>query len=304
MAQIWKLMSFIASNLGQICSGAQNIALDPIKNTIYYFVPFFGAMSSKYTPIAPNDASSLHIISDVAKDRILNEVECIRKCANLYRKVQVYTALNVSPLSYGGSLSLTQPLIVIPYENLFRPTGSSFGEEKFEEGLAKNIHVFSDDETRFFIAREMGHLKFNDAIFKTAAKVMLIAAALILCTTPLGWLGTAAIVGGAFMIYLIADRVYESKIDIFAAKTVALAIGDDRRAVSAALNALKKWRAQNLERREKNLLNRLYLTQAGNNLFDFKNPLLSSRILAMQKCLDGLETTKNRFEPAAVSLAH
>ena len=97
-----------------------------------------------------------------------------------------------------SSLSLTRPIVVIPYEQLFRPSKSILGEEKVEEDMAKNIHIFSDNETRFFIARELGHLKFNDTIFKTAAKILLICAAYILFTTPLGWLGSAGIViGGA-----------------------------------------------------------------------------------------------------------
>ena len=273
------------TDVGQIFSEVQNVALDPVKNTIYYFMPFLGVMTSKYTPIASN---TLSIMSDASRERIQKEVERLRQCADLSRKVNVYTALNLPPMSYGGSLSLTHPVIVIPYEQLFRPSGSSFGAEKSNENLSKNIHVFSDDETRFFIAREMGHLKFNDAIFKTAAKVLLITAALILCTTSIGWIGTAAIVGGAFTIYLIADRIYEAKIDIFATEVVARAIGDDRRATTAALNALKKLRSRNLEQREKNLLSRLYLTKAGNNLMDFKNPLLSSRIQGMQKHLESL----------------
>jgi hypothetical protein len=274
------------AGMTQILSNAEDIFLDPIKNTIYYFVPFFGAMNSKYTPINANDSSQRHLISDTTRDTILHEIEVLRQNAHLRRQIRTFTALNVNPTSYGGLLSLTQPVLVVPYEYLFRPDGTHFGSEKDDENLADKTHIFSDDETRFLIAREIGHLKYNDAFFKTAAKIVLIAAAVLLCMTPLGWIGTAILVAGAFTVFVIADRIYEGKIDLFAAQIVGTAIKDDRRALLAALNALKKLRAQNLEKRKNNFLSRLFITSEGNNLLDFKHPLLTSRIRTMQKMLE------------------
>ena len=95
------------SHLGQIFITVQNIALDPVKNTIYYLVPYFGAMSSKYTPIAPQDSSTQSIMSDASKGRILAEIERLRQSANLARKINTYTALNLFPMSY--ELPLADP---------------------------------------------------------------------------------------------------------------------------------------------------------------------------------------------------
>jgi hypothetical protein len=290
------------ADLSQLWGKIQDIALDPVKNTLYYFVPFLGAMSSKYTPLSSKDPAR-HLMTDAAKTRILSEISRLGQSAELTRQFNVYTTLNQPPMSYGGSLSLTRPILVLPYELLIRPNASSFGAEKSEEKLKDSIHLFSDDETRFIIAEELSHLKFNDALIKTAAKILLIGAALFLYASPLGWAGTAAVVGAAFLIYLIADRYYESKIDLVAVKITGRAIEDDRRAAAAALNVLKKIRAQNLEKRESGFFNRLFITKAGNHLLDFKHPFITSRIRNMQNHLDQLAAHQEASLPSLMRKA-
>ena len=279
------ILAFEVADLSRIWAKMQNTALDPVKNTLYYFVPFLGAMSSKFTPISSKDPVR-GLMTDQVKERILKEIDHLGQSARLSRPFNLYTSLNIAPMSYGGALSLTRPVLALPYEWLLRPHASPFGSEKPSEKLDENINLFSDNETRFLIAHEMGHLKFSDEIVKSAAKLLLIAAAIFLFVSPFGWIATASIVASAFVLYLFADRFFEGKIDLFATQVVGRAINDDFRAAQAALNVLLKIRAQNLEKRESSFFDSLCITKAGNQLLDIQHPFLTTRIRTMQQHLD------------------
>lgn len=289
------LLALELADISRMWGKIQDVALDPVKNTLYYFVPFLGAMSSKFTQISPKDPIR-SLIPDEAKDKILSEVDRIAQRAKLPFSYNLYTSLRQPPMSYGGNLSLTKPVLVLPYEWLMRPNHSSFGAEQKAENLDKNINLYTDNETRFLIAQEICHLKSNDSLIKTAAKVLLCVAAVFLYATPLGWAGTAAIIAGALLIYLIVDRRNEGKIDKMAVQLIGEAIKDEKKATESALSALKKLSAQNIEKRNEGFFYRLFITKSGNDLLDLKHPLITSRIQAMQKHLDSLTTVP--MEPA------
>jgi hypothetical protein len=270
----------------QIWRSLQNAVLDPYKNTLYYIAPVFGAFSSGYTSINPADCGQKEMIPKAEK--FLEEVETLRKCAGLWREVSLYTALNFHFTSFGGALSLTSPILVLPYHRLFRPDKGTFGDGLKQEELARNIETLTDDETRFYITREIGHLKYNDAALKTVAKVIILAEIFCLYTTPIGWAGTITLLGTALTMYLIADKCYECTMDLFAAKVLGIALRDEKKALGAAISALEKQRLANLERREKNSFCHVYLTPSGNNVLDLKHPFLTSRIEKLQKVLEKL----------------
>ena len=115
----------------------------------------------------------------------------------------------------------------------------------------------------------------------------------------MAWLGRYCYRRG-ITIYLTADRVYESRIDLLAASIVGKVIHDNKKAAEASCNALKKIRSLNLERRSQSLLSRLYLTRAGNNLLDFQNPLLTTRIKEMQEHLESFYPISSKCEPSAL----
>ncbi len=278
----------------QIWRSAQNVMLDPYKNTLYYFAPILGAFSSGYTSIDPNDIGIQRMVPQAKT--FIEEVETLRKCAELGREISLYTALNFHFTSFGGGLSLTRPILVLPYDRLFRPNQGYFGDGLHQAELAKNSNTLTDDETRFYILREIGHLKYNDAALKTVAKIILIAAAFSLYATPLGWAGTTALLATALTMYVIADRCYECTMDLFAAKVLGKVLVDEKRAVNASISALEKQRAINLERREKNRFCKFYLTESGNNLLDLKHPFLTSRISKLRQELIRPQTTNGRME--------
>lgn len=270
------------SDFEPIWRGIGNLTINPLKNIVYNVVPAFGAFSSGYTPIIPEDHGQRSMIPFAASQNIVREIEHLRKCAELGRQISVYTALNFHFTSFGGGLSLTKPILVIPYHRLFRPNSSSFGDGRESQD---SPNALTDEETKFYIARELGHLKTNDAFFKTTAKIILVAGISCFWAAPLGWAGAAVIASVAFAIYISADRFYECKMDCFAIKTLGKAINNPKRAAHAALSALEKQRAENLEKREKNFLCSWYLTQSGNNLLDITHPFLTSRIASIQKNL-------------------
>ncbi len=272
-------------DLEQIWSTAQNAMLDPFKHTLYYIAPMLGAFSSGYTSINTSDTGIRNILPN--GDSFIEEVETLRKCADLGREISLYTSLIHHFTSFGGGFSLTSPIIVIPYHLLQRPKiKGHFGDGLEQEALAKNIETLTDDETRFYITREIGHLKYNDAVLKTIAKVVIIAAILFLYTTSIGWIGTATIVVATLALHLAADRSYESTMDHFAVKVLGNAFKSRTKAVKAAISALEKQRLVNLQRRENNKFCQFYLTDRGNNLLDLKHQFLTTRIEKMKLILD------------------
>ena len=273
------------SDFEQVWSTVQNMVLHPFETNLYHFIPLLGAFTWGYTPIDMADCGQASMIPKELGKKFFDAVETMCKCASFKGKIDLYTSLVFHFTSFGGSLSLTRPIIVIPYHRLFRPDGSSFGDGSDQSALTKNIHTLSDDETKFYISREIAHIKFGDVFLKSAARVVLIATLIFLYSAPLSWVGIAAVAFGAIGLVLFVDRVHEYAIDLFAVMILGKALGDPYRARAAALRALEKEREENLERRPHNRFCELYITPAGNNLLDLKHPLLTSRIAELRRCL-------------------
>jgi len=268
------------SDFERIWGGLQSALIDPAKNTIFHVVPLLGAFYLGHSPIVPSDCGQKTMIPPDKADLFFKMFETLRTCAQFSRKIHYYTSLIFHFTSLGGSLSLTPPVLIIPYTRLFRPAdGTSFCDGSDQ---SQNILTRSDEETQFYLAREIGHLKYNNGFLKTAAKIAFIVSVCSLYSTPFGWLGLFAFSTAALLLYNLIDRAHESSIDFFAVKTLSLALGDSKRAAAAAISALKKERDENCARREQNLLCRLYLTPSGNNLLDIHNYFLTSRIKALE----------------------
>lgn len=256
----WELLSRAASAL----------TVDPYKSALYYFFPLLGAwLSDSYPlqiqePMMPQGPAAL----------ALKEIEDLTQRAKI--KAIPYTGLYHQFSNCGGTLSATKPILFIPYQHLFRPNGRPpFGGETPEEQLSAERWVFSDEETRFLIARELGQIKENSALLRIAIKVALIGAIFTICATSFGWPLGISLLASAMGMYIVSERFFQGRADIVGAEISG--------SIPTAIAALEKIQQQNLERREQNSLAAWYITEAGNNLLDFTRPLLTTRINSLYK---------------------
>ena len=263
------------------------VTVDPFKNAVCYFFPFITAFFAHYIEIRENDPTQEAMMPSLSKSLILREIGNLTTAARIRRKIISYTTLNHAFLNCGGSASLTTPALFMPHQHLWRIGKSPFTLERPQDALAADLWKYTDDETRFWIARELGHIKQNDQLLRIAMKIALIASLFILYATPLGALTGMTVFGAAIGLHLVSEKRFEAKMDAVAVDIVARRLNDPRRAVRAALSALDKKRRQNLARRENNFFSRFYITRSGNNVIDF-NPFLTSRIERVQKLLQEL----------------
>lgn len=289
------------SDFEHVWSAVQNLALHPFENNLYHIIPILGAFTWGYTPIVPADCGQTDMIPKNPSSKFFNAVETLCKCASFKGTIDLYTSLIFHFTSFGGRFSCTNPIIVIPYHRLFRPDGSSFCGPADQSALTQNIHALSDDETSFFLAREIAHIKFSDIFLKTTARVAFIASLCFLYGATLSWTSIAAIGTAAVCIVLVIDRIHEYAIDRFAALTLSLALDDRDRAFGAAISSLEKQVEENKERRKQNRFCQFYITALGDNLLDLRNPFLSHRIAELRSYRGALEEEKTA--PAAETSA-
>jgi len=273
-----------------LMDAVSSLTVDPKKSLVFYLFPILGALASSYVEMRLNDPAQAAMMPEGPKEFVLREIQNLTECAGIRRKVVPYCGLTHSFYSCGGTLSLTKPALFMPHHHIFRPGKSFFTQERAEENLSLELWNFSDDETRFFICRELGHIKKNDALLRIAIKVAIIAAVFVFYATPLGLLGGLVLFITALGLYLYSERSFQAKMDLVAVDILAIRLGNNqRRATEVAIAALRKLQRQNLDRRERNKLCRLYITKKGGaNLLDFKHPLLPSRIAILNSRLAAL----------------
>lgn len=261
----------------QLMNSFSAITFDPFKNSLYYFLPFLQIWSRSCAPIQENSPIQEAMMPAVLKTEILKEFHLLKSAAGLSRDVIPYAALNHSFASCGGSLSLTDPSVIIPYQHLFRPNKNVFTQAASEDQLDSDIWRFSDNEVRFLIARELGHIKKNDALLRIVAKIGVVALLCFLCISSLGFGGCALAFGATIVIHLILERRAQREMDLIGVEILAKRLEDPTEAKVAAISALKKMQKQNLERP------RFYITKEGNNRLDFNHPYLTKRMEALRK---------------------
>ncbi len=274
-------LSFATEHLEQVTRGVSALTVDPYKNALYYFFPFIGAFFNSYHELRV-DPSLEAMMPPAHTGLMLREIQELTDCAGIERDVIPYIALNHTFSNCGGSYSITKPALFIPEQHLFRRTGNSpFPQEQEGENLAEKRWVFSDDETRFFIARELGQIKENSVLLKVAIKVAVLAALFTIYASPFGWSLGLSLAISAIGLYIFSERFFQARADILGIEILGRRIPNP---VRAAISALEKIRQQNLYRRENSKLARLYITEEGNNLLDFTNPFLTTRLTQLRKC--------------------
>lgn len=254
-------------------------SFDPIKHTLYFLFPSFGAYWTESTPVQENNPTQEAYMPLLAKNLALREIRRLEDAASLCRRVILYTKPEGAFYNYGGSCSLFSPIIFTPHEQIFRIGASTFGAERADENLAGRLWHFSDQEMRFLLAREIGRVKYNDQFLRVAAKVIIIAAVTMIFTLPL----TFSVCFGLSLLtastYLFFSSAVEYALDSFGADTLARATGINvavARQIGA--QALSKIVRQNLDKKSRFWSDDLFITTSGNDLRNYTEPFLTARI--------------------------
>jgi len=274
-------LAIASEPLEQLSRAVSALTIDPYKNALYYFFPFIGAWINNYQELR-SDASLEAMMPPIQTEPMLREIKDLTECAGIKREITPHVALNHAFSSCGGTYSVTKPALFIPEQHLFRRAGNSpFTQEQPQEQLAQKRWVFSDDETRFLIARELAQIKEDSVLLKVAIKVAVLAAMFTIYASPFGWTIGVALCIGAIGMYIISERCLQMRADIVGTEILGKKI---QNSVKVAIDTLEKMRQQNLYRRENSKLARLYITESGNNVLDFIHPFLTTRIEALRKC--------------------
>jgi hypothetical protein len=265
-----------------IGSSVSALTFDPFKNSFYYLFPWFKLVQSSYNPVFPTDTlEGLEQIDKMPKDqvdRLFHEIDCFKVAIEINRKINPYISSGFHFLSIGGTLSFLPPAIIIPDEKAFPRNNQTVSEE-----------------TQFLIAREIGHIKENDALVRLVVKIIIFAALFAAFHVATG--GFGAVAYGAFFAiaipaHIIIERMYQTKIDRIGTKILSkrlqiVEIGQaalfekeaNRKAHKIALDALKKIREENQRMRKKGCF---YITEKGNNWLDVSKPFITDRIAALE----------------------
>ena len=243
----------------------------PITNVVFYCMPWLGACFSYCLEVRAGDLAQETMMPSAAKASILREVAQLTKAAKITQPVILYTSLKHTFASFGGALSLTAPALCVPYQHLFRTNKNAFTQESKQDNLAASLWNYSDDETSFLVARELGCIKNQSGLLRLATKISVLAVA--------GFFGGWAVAAVSFIAaHCLLESKLQQKMDLLGIDILSARFSNPKRANQAALHALQKMQHQNLFRLKHNSLCRFYITQAGDNLLDWTHPTLSSRI--------------------------
>lgn len=268
------------------------VTLDPFKNSFYYVFPWFKlAQSGSWTRIYPEDSlygkeqiDDETITSDQRK-KLFEEIEAFKVLAGTKRNILPHLSNGNAFLSVGGTCSLSSPGIVIP-------------KPKITKGEISQ-------ETQFRIAREIGHIKKNDALIRLIMKIIVITAifvALTVATHGVGGLlglamltaiptGTLGCIGyGLFFaitipLHIFLEKYYQGQMDKEGVKFLAKRMMQQNSKLTAdeAIQNAKTVARQTLEKEiEWNKAHPcFYIKKNGDNRFDFSYPSLTKRIIAL-----------------------
>lgn len=267
-------------HLEQISRSFSALTIGPYTNAVNYFFPFISAFFANYHELRVDPAQEA-MMPEATAARMLKEITDLTNCAGIQRKVVPYVALYHQFSSCGGSFSLTKPALLLPDQHMFRRDGlSPFGQEKPEENLRENLWVFSDDETRFLIARELGQIRENSGLVRMAIKVAVIIALVTIYASPFGWPMGLSLFIGVLGMYIVTERLFQGRADVVGVEILRKMKPN---AVQIAIDALEKMRRQNLYYREHSWAAKWYITKNSNNRLNFIEPSLTSRIETLRR---------------------
>ncbi len=261
------------------------LTIGPIHSLACFFFPSFGAGLSNYQHLRESDTTQNSPLPLLHKENLFREIRELKSYAGLDREISVYFGSINHPHSYGGQFSFTDSLVAIPTDWVIRPNGKIFGSKESATHDFSNENdkdLYSDDETRFFIAREIGYIKRNDALFPLLTRIILLCASLFFYFAPYSWLICLGIAACAIGLNILSERINQKEMDFAAINILAQKLGDTEKAKQVAIRALSKIQKKNIERRTYNKITRLYVRENGDNMLNFLCPTLSSRIQSIR----------------------
>lgn len=267
-----------ASHLENWNNAYNSVTTTPFKSALFQFIPYFATPRHNSVELKRGDSLGEGIFPSRLKEPILDEIEQLARCAFLNRSPSVHAILGHHFFHYGDGFSLTKPTIIIPHQILFRLGRSSFTQEKPEERLSSDLWNFSDDETRFLIAREIAQIKDHRPLFLLILKIALFAVLYLLYSNPFSMPIGMALGSFFIMSYFACERKCQQLSDRKAIEILTRRIENPTQARNAALSALEKLRLQECARRERNALCKVYISRNGDHYLDPIHPLISFRI--------------------------
>jgi hypothetical protein len=248
------------------------LTIDPIKDLFDYFIPFVGAWMTGHRPLMLCPSQEGLMPQEETK-RMVKEINDLTKAAGIYRTVVPYFGLNHRFAHSGGPLSLTAPALLIPEQAFFRKNGPSFGQDQSYRG---SLWTFSDDETRFLLARELAQLGINSSLLRLIVKIAFVTSLIAVFTLPFTTLQATLLLISAVAFYILIERLFQSASDKRAIEILKkMGIENGKEVAKGVLEKLQK---QNLYLREQSALVRLYINAKGDNALDLLYPRLSERI--------------------------
>lgn len=277
-------------HMEQLSRSFSAMIFNPVGGVVSYAFPFIKTWAFDCHSLTPSDPIEKTTSLEPQRTRIITEIENLKKAAEIPFSINSYQISRYGFESCGGSLSLTTPCLMLPAHHVLQNPSNFWDAEK-----TYNENQFSPDEVRFLIARELGHIKKNDALIRIVVKIVVIATLLLLTTgifysfSPLFVISIAGlglqgqliikylIMVTALITHLLMERSYQADMDKIGEKILGQSLKDENRAHKAALSALRKMQQQNQNRP------RWYLTREGNNRLDFSHPPLTYRIRSLEK---------------------
>lgn len=246
------------------------LTLNPLTSALHYFLPFTKSFSNNFQEITRN-SSETAMMPQATIDLLFQEVGNLKRHAGVEREITIYTALNHQFESFGGNFSFSCPSISIPYQHL-----RCFGQALPDENLRENRWVYSDDETRFLIACELGAIGANSALLRIAIKVTGVTSMFLIYACAVGAIFGSVLFIGSLALYAYSEVRVESRADIEGAEILGRLLNNRPRAFQIAIEALEKQRKFNLYYRENSDYSAI--TKKGNDLSDFNHFWLTDRI--------------------------
>jgi hypothetical protein len=272
------------------------ITVEPLFDLANYIYPTIGAFFSGKSEILErggNSGPNKIVPLQVAK-ALHEEIRNLTECAELKGSTRLYTNLNAQ---YEGNGSFLGRVLVAPLEDIHNKNFDSIIKEErllSNDELDKHKHSFTDNEIRFQFARAIGKMS-GYSVLKIAARIAIVAFAVSLFFTPVGW-GSLAVFLGSALLYCVVDRIIEEGADKRGVKILAKRFEKDGfspeeahiYAHNTAINCLKKIALQNIEKRDSGKFARLLITPKGGARFDPRTPKPAVRIKRLESSLTKL----------------
>lgn len=248
----------------QVVTEAALSIISPVKNVASYLFPIINTYP-RYSHINKETFHDDLQMPHWRKERIYNQLEVIKKAASLNRPVRLYSKPDTDFSSFGGSLSISSPVITLTHEQIF-PSGG-----------ALQHNLFSDQQIDFLVSRQVVAIKENHNLIKSIIKVAIGALILSLYFfCPFSFLASLGIILVANLVYLYVARRLERRQDIKAISLLETLYGREE-ALKVAKTTLEKARDHNIAKRA-NFKEWALLTKDGNKRFDAEIPTFGDRI--------------------------